>query len=288
MSSQCGSYRYDSFDKSFQTQEFDRLYRQASTFLDTERQFWPASGIVTGKQVLDLGCGSGIITHELAKQVYPGEVTGLDVSQVLLDKGQLAYSELSRKEQKIDISFQQGSVYDLPFSEASFDVVHARLLFQHLERPLEALKNIWHVLKPGGMLCIVDVDKDWSSLYPEPASSPQLDQAIIEKQLSQGGDPWVGRKLSYYLNSSGFAQVKTTVALIDSDQLGLANFFEMLAFGKSSRPSDHQSDHQLGDLQEQAQRDVEKLIQGPYAWAGFGLFVVTGRKAPLTLHDAIA
>lgn len=283
MSNQCGSYRYDSFDKNFQAQEFDRLYRQASTFLDIERQFWPTSGIVANKKVLDLGCGSGIITHELAQQVYPGQVVGLDISQALLDKGQLAYSEQVNKEHKIDICFQQGSIYALPFSEASFDIVYARLLFQHLDRPLEALKNIFHVLKPGGVVCIVDVDKDWSSLYPEPASSPLLDQAIIEKQLSQGGDPWVGRKLSYYLNSSGFTQVKTTVSLIDSDQLGLANFFGMLAFGKSSKTFDNE----LADLQKQAQLDVDKLIESPYAWAGFGLFIATGRKEILSLNDVI-
>jgi len=274
MGSQCGSYRYDSFDKAFQTQELERLYRQASTFLDTERKFWPTSGIVAGKKVLDLGCGSGIITHELAKQVYPGKVIGLDMSQALLDRGQRAQSDQANREQKIDISFRQGSAYDLPFSEADFDVVYARLLFQHLERPLEALKNILCVLKPGGVVCIVDIDKDWSSLYPEPDSSPRLDQAIIEKQLSQGGDPWVGRKLSYYLNTSGFTGVNTTVALVDSDQLGLANFFDMLAFGKSSRTVDSE----LGALQEQAQRDIEKLVSSPYAWAGFGLFFVTGCK----------
>jgi len=278
MGNQCGSYRYDSFDKTFQAQEFERLYRQASTFLDVERKFWPASGVTAGNKVLDLGCGSGIITHELAKQVYPGKVVGLDMSQTLLDRGQRAREDCADKGQKTDLCFQQGNVYDLPFAEASFDVVYARLLFQHLEQPLEALENIFHVLRPGGVVCIIDVDKDWSSLYPEPASSPLLDQAIIEKQLSQGGDPWVGRKLSYYLNSSGFTEVNTTISLVDSDQLGLANFFGLLAFGKSSQASAQASDGEFHKLQEQAQLDIEKLIANPYAWAGFGLFVVTGCK----------
>ena len=273
MATYSGSYHNDSFAEKTQVQEFERLYRQASTLLDTERQLWPDMGIVTGQRVLDLGCGSGVITRELAKQVYPAQTVGMDISQALIEKGLRIYAERGQRSQK-NINFQQGSVYSLPFADNSFDIVYARLLFQHLTAPLEALTNVLRILKPGGKLCILDVDKGWSSLYPEPKSSLELDEAIIQKQVSQGGDPWVGRKLSHYLASAGFETVNTRVELVDSNRLGLAHFFGMLAFGGSDRSEESE----LAALQEKFRPDVQTLLRDPSAWAGFGLFVATGRK----------
>lgn len=274
MTATSGSYRYDSFEEQTQVQEFERLYRQASTMLDTERQLWPSMGIVTDHQVLDLGCGSGVVTRELAKQVYPAQVIGVDVSKTLIDQGLRIYAERHQRHPE-NLSFQQGSVYSLPFPDNSFDVVYARLLFQHLSAPLDALTNVLRVLKPGGKLCILDVDKGWSSLYPEPESSIELDKAIIQKQLSQGGDPWVGRKLSHYLTSAGFEAVEATVTLIDSNRLGLAHFFGMLAFG-GSQPS---VESKFAALQEKVRPDIQALIKDPAAWAGFGLFTAMGSKS---------
>lgn len=274
MTATSGSYRYDSLKEQAQVQEFERLYRQAATMLDTERQLWPSMGIVTAQKILDLGCGSGVITRELAKQVYPGQVIGVDISRTLIDKGDRVYAERGQNHPE-NISFQEGSVYNLPFPDNSFDVVYARLLFQHLSNPLDALSNILRVLKPGGKLCIVDVDKGWSSLYPEPESSVELDEAIIQKQLSEGGDPWVGRKLSHYLTSAGFDAVEATVTLIDSNRLGLAHFFGMLAFGGSNRAEENK----LAALQDKVIPDIQALIKDPSAWAGFGLFTAIGQKA---------
>jgi len=277
MAVKSGSYCYDSFAEKTQVQEFERLYRQASSLLDTERQLWPSLGITTGQQVLDLGCGSGVITRELARQVYPAQTVGVDISKTLIDKGLSTYTESGQRTQE-NISFHQGNVYSLPFPDNSFDVVYARLLFQHLSAPSDALTSILRILKPGGKLCILDVDKGWSSLYPEPKSSIELDEAIIQKQLSQGGDPWVGRKLSYYLASAGFEAVDTTVTLVDSNRLGLAHFFGMLAFGGSHKSEESE----LAALQEKFRPDVKTLLRDPSSWAGFGLFVATGVKQART------
>lgn len=270
------SYAYDTFEREGQAQEFERLYHQASVLLETERELWPSLDIVAGRSILDVGCGAGIVTHELAKQVYPAQATGIDVSHALLSHGQSTYDECARDNDRSEKTvFHQGSVYELPFPQDSFDVVYARLLFQHLSEPLQALKNILRVLKPGGRLCVLDIDKDWSSLYPEPDTPVQLDRAIVEKQVSDGGDPWVGRKLGAYLRSSGFEKVKTNVSLIDSDQLGLSNYFGMLSFGRSYQSKDGK----FSTMREQVRPAVQALLDGPYAWAGFGLFVVTGQKA---------
>lgn len=272
------SYTYDTFEEKAKSKELERLYHQASTFVEVERILWPEIGISPGQSVLDVGCGTGFITNELAKQVYPSKVAGIDISQSLLDECNKAdYSSCFANrgsQHPVNLSFEEGSIYSIPFASESFDIVYARLIFQHLAEPVRALESILRVLKPGGIVCIVDVDKGWSGLCPEPDSSVELDQAIIQKHLSQGGDPWVGRKLSYYLSTSGFQQVRTTVSLVDSHKIGLESFFSCLSFGDSNR----WGQSQLSGLKRRARVDAQSLIDNPCAWAGFGLFVATGRK----------
>lgn len=73
MSTKTCSYRYDTLEKLEQSKELRRLHRQALTFLESERKHWSRVGIVPGRTVLDIGCGSGLITNELARQVYPSD-----------------------------------------------------------------------------------------------------------------------------------------------------------------------------------------------------------------------
>ena len=248
MNSQCGSYRYDTFASQAQVGEFDRLYRQASHLLKIERDFWSTLPLESIQQVLDIGCGSGIVTRKLAEHVYPASVVGVDISQSLLDMGQRAYSAMASSGAQSDsgnsdsgnsnsdgsgapnVEFQLGNIYDLNFPDNSFDMVYSRLLFQHLNEPMKALKSVARILRPGGFVCIIDIDNDWSSMYPQPKSAAALRQAVRERQQSQGGDPCIGRKLGSYLKSSGFSQVKTSVMLVDSDQLGLCNSERELSF----------------------------------------------------------
>lgn len=269
-----GSYRYDTINGRAQESEFERLNKQASAILEVERELWPTLGIVSGNSVLDIGCGSGSVTSELAKQVYPSQVVGIDKSQALLRKAQSFYAENDRNDERVQLDFQSGSVYDLPFDNDTFDVVYARLVFQHLNEPLIALDSALRVLKPGGIMCILDIDKDWSSLHPDPSLPVQLDQAIAERQIREGGDPYVGRKLGSYLKSSGFSSVKTNISLVDSDRLGLDRFVEMLSFGRSYQSKDNE----FTSMQAKIRPAVQSLLDNPYAWAGFGLFVVTGHK----------
>lgn len=278
MSNCDGSYRYDTLESQVRVGELNRLYQQASHMLKIERDFWPSLQIDSDQRVLDLGCGSGVVTRELARYVHPASVKGLDLSQELIDRGEKAFlalnSDASELGRDSNISFQQGDAYSLPFSDKHFDLVYARLLFQHLSAPEKALAEILRVLKPGGRVCILDIDNDWSSMHPQPEAAMALRRAVINQQRLQGGDPTVGRKLGHYLKASGFSSVKTDIRLVDSEQIGLKRFVEMLSFG-----SPYQSaDNELEALREKAVSEVKEMLDNPYAWAGFALFIVMAQK----------
>ncbi|MEK5400656.1 class I SAM-dependent methyltransferase [Paenibacillus sp. FSL K6-2859] len=109
-----------------------------------------------GKRVLDLGCGTGTLTL-LLKQAYPrAKVTGLDI-----DPNVLRIAEKKAVDKEMDIVFNQGISFELPYPDHSFDRVVTSLMFHHLtlENKLRTLKEIFRVLKPRGELHIADWGK---------------------------------------------------------------------------------------------------------------------------------
>ncbi|MFF3926490.1 class I SAM-dependent methyltransferase [Paenibacillus lactis] len=109
-----------------------------------------------GQRILDLGCGTGTLTVQL-KQSYPeSKVTGLDI-----DPDVLRISEAKAAQRYLDIKFDQGNSYELPYPDHSFDRVVTSLMFHHLTttNKLQTLKEIFRVLKPEGELHIADWGK---------------------------------------------------------------------------------------------------------------------------------
>ena len=82
-------------------------------------------------RVLDVGCGPGTITADLAARVPDGQVTGIDAAGDVLA---LARQEAERRGQA-NVRFDVGDVYDLGFDDGTFDVVHAHQVLQHLSDP---------------------------------------------------------------------------------------------------------------------------------------------------------
>lgn len=107
-----------------------------------------------GLDILDCGCGPGTITIGLAQAVSPGRVTGLDMETAQIERAR----ELAAKCSLTNIHFRVGNIYELPFPDASFDVVLANAVLEHLREPLQALAEIYRVLKMGGMIAVRDAD----------------------------------------------------------------------------------------------------------------------------------
>jgi ubiquinone/menaquinone biosynthesis C-methylase UbiE len=110
--------------------------------------------ISAGMRVLDCGCGAGSITLGLAEAAAPGEVIGIDVEPVQIERAQ----SLAAAQGATNVQFKVADITCLPFPDASFDAVFAHAVLYHLADPHHALKECRRVLRPTGCIGIRDID----------------------------------------------------------------------------------------------------------------------------------
>ncbi len=149
------------------------------------------AGVRSGMRAVDLGCGGGHVTLELAQMTAPdGLVTGVDVDAVKLD---LARDEATHR-QIDNVEFRTADVsrWDEP---ETYDLVYSRFLLQHLTERTELLGRMWKAVRPGGVLVVEDADFDGWACHPPNAGFDFFVRAYSEALRRRGGDPTFGRQL---------------------------------------------------------------------------------------------
>jgi len=160
----------------------------------------------TGMSVLDVGCGPGTITVDLAARVAPGQVTAVERTDDVLN---LARAE-ARERNQSNVSFATSDVHALDFPDDSFDVAHAHQVLQHVSDPVQALRELRRVCVPGGIVAVRDADYAGMIWFPR---LPPLDRWLDlydRAARANGGEPNAGRRLLSWAQHAGFDNVMPT------------------------------------------------------------------------------
>lgn len=158
-----------------------------------------------GMRLLDIGCGPGTITTELAALVAPGEVLGIDRAPEII-----ATATASLPPGTPSPRFAVDDVYDLALDDGSFDVVYAHQVLQHLSDPVAALREMRRVLVPGGLVAVRD--SDYRSFLWSPAD-PVLDRwndLYHEVTRRNHAEADAGRHLYRWVADAGFVDLRVT------------------------------------------------------------------------------
>ncbi|KAJ7368492.1 S-adenosyl-L-methionine-dependent methyltransferase [Mycena albidolilacea] len=143
------------------------------------------------RRIIDLGCGSGAWTIQAALQFPDAQVVGLDMSP------------LPDRQVPWNMSFQLGDLTkELNLEPNSFDIVHARVVMCHVPNAIEAIQRAANLVKPGGLLLLLDVDMS-TMLTTGGSRVHNYISALIPLYQKRGADFEIGRKLQDMMTSLG-------------------------------------------------------------------------------------
>ncbi|WP_105036583.1 methyltransferase domain-containing protein [Cryobacterium aureum] len=162
-----------------------------------------------GRMLLDVGCGPGTITVDLARRLAPARVVGIDAASDIVERA----AGLAADEGVHNASFQVGDVYALDFADATFDIVHAHQVLQHLANPIAAMAEIRRVLRPGGVFAARDVDYGGVMIAPRIDGLADWMRVYREVHYWNGGDPDAGRSLKAWARRAGFTDVTSSASV---------------------------------------------------------------------------
>ena len=164
--------------------------------------------LAPGTDILDVGCGPGTITADLAALAAPGRVVGVDAAADVLAEARTA----AERRGVTNVSFEVGDVYRLAFGDGSFDVVHAHQVLQHLSDPVAALREMRRVCRAGGVVAARDSDYGGMIWYPDDDDLAEWLTLYRRVARAIGGEPDAGRRLLSWGQASGFARIEASAS----------------------------------------------------------------------------
>jgi SAM-dependent methyltransferase len=160
-----------------------------------------------GRSLLDVGCGPGTITADLAARLAPGRVVGIDPSADVVEQARSAVGD-GPGAARIEV----GDVRTWRLDGARFDVVHAHQVLQHVADPVEVLTSMAVRCAPGGLVAARDSDYSAMSWFPR---LPELDrwmELYQQAARANGGEPDAGPRLLHWAREAGLTDVTATAS----------------------------------------------------------------------------
>jgi SAM-dependent methyltransferase len=183
--------------------ELDRLEAQAALSWPEEFRVLTELGIRDGDAITDAGCGSGAFTARLRAALPASPLTAIDGDERLLAEARRRLSEPA------GVRFMAGDLADPPVLDASQDALVSRFVFQHLPDPVRVATRLRRLLRPGGLLAVIEVDAGmWGAAEPDLRSGyAEAYRAMAADQAEDGGDRFIARHLPGLLEAAGYRDI---------------------------------------------------------------------------------
>jgi SAM-dependent methyltransferase len=238
-----------------------RLQDQASTLVELLHS---DTAYPEGSSVLEAGCGVGAQTVTLATNSPKALITSIDVSEASVGEARKAVQAAGIR----NVTLQQADIFALPFPPGSFDHVFLCFVLEHLARPVEALRALKRVVKPGGTVTVIEGDHGSAYFYPDSVYARKAVHCLVELQARAMGNALIGRSLFPLLTEAGFSKIHVSprMVYVDSSKPELVEGFTRKTFTamiagirksslESGLMSDADFDKGLADLDRTAEAD---------------------------------
>jgi SAM-dependent methyltransferase len=179
-------------------------------------------GVHTGQRVLDVGCGPGALTAELARRVGAANVSAIDPSP--------SYVEACRARHP-GVDVREAQAESLPFEDDSFDAALAQLVFQFMADPLQGAQELRRVVRPGGAVggCVWDYAEGMTMLAAFWGSARELDTSAPHEadtlRFGRGGE------LGALFRDAGLGDVESGALVVEAAYTGFDDFWNPVLGG---------------------------------------------------------
>jgi SAM-dependent methyltransferase len=192
--------------------ETRRLSDQARTLADLLHdgtQYEP------GSKVLEAGCGVGAQTVQLVTRSPGIELTAVDISEESLAA---AKARVAAEAPEARVEWQHGDLLNLPWPDGSFDHLFVCFVLEHLPDPVQVLRTLRRVVRPGGSITVIEGDHGSAFFHPRSEAAQAVIECLNVLQAEAGGDALIGRRLQPLLTEAGIREVTARPRTVYADE----------------------------------------------------------------------
>jgi ubiquinone/menaquinone biosynthesis C-methylase UbiE len=174
---------------------------------EVKRRMLDLCPVQEGQAILDVGCGIGHEALRLDQSVGPtGRVVGIDRNPPMI-----AEARKRAADQAANVTFEIVDAHQLPFPDDTFDLCRTERVLRYVERPVDVIREMTRVVRPGGQVLAFDFDSDQTIVN---APNQALAQSIAMVLDAAVPHPWIGRQLFGLFNAAGLVDVRVVPQLV--------------------------------------------------------------------------